>query len=55
VDELSVGAGRPDAGARHVMDVMCDTPRKFEPRGLTTREFHQCRSEHLVSLLIVGH
>jgi hypothetical protein len=35
--------------------VIYDTPTPMPMLGLTTREFHECLSEHLVSVLIVTH
>ena len=51
---LSVPGGKHDRWARHTLNVT-STRRRSTADELTTREFHKCCSEHVVSLLNVGH
>jgi hypothetical protein len=56
--ELSVAGGIPMRMGDSDTGVMCDTPnayRSSSETGLTTREFQNCYSEHLVSRDLVSH
>jgi hypothetical protein len=52
---LSVVGARHGGKARHAAKCDVRHAERNAASWLTTWEFHECRSEHLVSVLIIGH